>query len=215
VEIDARNLQAARRALDVYRSGPIRAINGLGVYRAAALHEVGYFSDRNLHSYEEFDLAARLRVRGWELQRIDSISATHEGHKDANYALLRRRWRTRYAWGSGELLRSAIGRPHFGIVLGHPDIRLWCMVVIWWVAILTLPIAAWVAGAGLGFSLLATLALAVLPFAAMSLKRQSLTLGVYSVVSWLVFTAGMLAGLSRSRREPTSPIAAELIRPGG
>ena len=47
------------------RPGPVSRLDGGGLYRRVAIAEVDYLSDRNLHSYEELDLALRLRARGW------------------------------------------------------------------------------------------------------------------------------------------------------
>lgn len=213
IEVDACNDQAARRAAEVQLPGSADKIDGLGVYRRSALVATGYFSDRNLHSYEEFDLAARLRVCGWKLQRLPIVSAEHEGHKDSNYTLLRRRWHSRYAWGAGELVRAAIGKPHLPIVLAHADVRLWIMVIGWWLvlsAITTLTLVtdqAWLATV--------SVALLITPLVLMCFKRRSFVLGLFSVVSWQVYAAGFVAGLLRSRRAPRDPIAAHYPQESG
>jgi GT2 family glycosyltransferase len=49
--------------------GPVDRLDGGALYRRHAIAEVGYLSDRNLHSYEEFDLAARLRARSTRPRR--------------------------------------------------------------------------------------------------------------------------------------------------
>ena len=84
-----------------------------GLYRAAALREVVYFSNRNLHAYEEMDLGLRLTACGWAIHRIAIRSVLHHGRTEGNWALLARRWRSRYLDGAGELLRAAVGRRYF------------------------------------------------------------------------------------------------------
>ena len=84
-----------------------------GLYRGSALRQVGYFSNRNLHAYEEMDLGLRLTSAGWILRRIATRSVIHHGRTEGNWALLARRWRSRYLDGAGELLRAAVGRPYF------------------------------------------------------------------------------------------------------
>ncbi|WP_447476566.1 glycosyltransferase family 2 protein, partial [Escherichia coli] len=74
VEMNVDNLEFTRRVRRVSpenRTGSIDRMNGGGLYRRAAIAEAGYFSDRNLHGYEEFDLGVRLRSLGWELHRLD------------------------------------------------------------------------------------------------------------------------------------------------
>src|SRR3954453_1814839 len=45
-----------------------------GLYRRAAIESIGFLTDRNLHSGEEFDLGARLVARGWGVGRIDQLA---------------------------------------------------------------------------------------------------------------------------------------------
>ena len=96
--------------------GTVDRLDGGGVYRRSAIESVGYFTNRNLHSYEEYELAARLHANGWKLKRIDVEAVAHFGHKIEAYALLKKRWSSGYVLGIGELLRSAIGKPHFKFI---------------------------------------------------------------------------------------------------
>jgi hypothetical protein len=57
------------RASPHLRPGNVDRLDGGGLYRRSAIEAAGYLSDRNLHSYEEFDLAIRLRALGWRLWR--------------------------------------------------------------------------------------------------------------------------------------------------
>ena len=83
-----------------------------GLYRAAALREVGYFSNRNLHAYEEMDLGLRLaRARAGRCAALPCASVLHHGRTEGNWPLLVRRWRSRYLDGAGELLRAAARPP--------------------------------------------------------------------------------------------------------
>src|SRR5437868_14430278 len=119
--------------------GEVDRLDGGGLYRRIAIEETGFLSDRNLHSYEEFDLAVRLRALGWKLWRLPVASATHHGHDAAPYSLLMRRWRAKYVCGLGELLRGAVGRKHFRLVLrGLKELRLYAAVLVWWVALATI-----------------------------------------------------------------------------
>lgn len=165
-----------------------------GLYRASAVREAGWFADRNLHAFEEFDLAARLQARGWKLARIDLAAVDHYGHQTGGYKLLLRRIRSGYSGAPGEVLRGALGQPHQHIVLrrmGH--VRAGVAVIAWWVML----IASLFSG-----SWWLLLALLVAPIAFLSLRRRSLRLGLYSLAAWNVSAVGLISGLFRRRVHP-------------
>lgn len=211
VEMNVENLEFARRvrrAAPENRIGDIDRMNGGGLYRREAVAQAGYFSDRNLHGYEEFDLGVRLRSLGWTLHRLDRPFVEHFGHTLNAYALLVRRWRSKYLRGVGELLRAAWGKPYFGMLLKElPELRLWAVVYAWLAAVLVAPLLA----PSLGLGLLASLALLLLPIAAMSLKQKSLSLGVYAVVAWLFHAAALPLGFLQRRRAPEAWIESRLL----
>jgi GT2 family glycosyltransferase len=83
VELNRSSLEYRERALrnPAHLSpGEVDRLDGGGLYRRFAIEEAGYLSDRNLHAYEEFDLAVRLRSLGWKLKRIPMDAVTHRGH---------------------------------------------------------------------------------------------------------------------------------------
>jgi GT2 family glycosyltransferase len=168
-----------------------------GLYRSEAIRDVGYFADKNLHAFEEFDLAARLAARGWRLARLNATSLLHYGHSENSYRLLWKRLQSGYASGAGEVLRAAIGRPHLSFVISRlSHLRHGALVVGWWVLLalaLFLPTEpAW------RLAMLAFLLLT--PIAFLALRRRSLRLGVYCLAAWNVSALGIMAGLARSRR---------------
>lgn len=233
----AREVEAHRRA------GPVDRLDGGGLYRRVAIAEVGYLSDRNLHSYEELDLALRLRSRGWRLWRLPLDATRHEGHAAPALRLLWRRWQTGYACGCGEVLRAALGQPWWRLLRKDMrELRLYLAVLAWWLALaavfaIALALALGVASGGreatgtiLGPNLGPMLGsvplpppalawsalawLAITPWAVMTLRRRSARAGLYAVASWCVHAAGLLRGLLADRRPPRAPIAAHVIRPG-
>lgn len=187
------------------RAGEVDRLDMGGLYRCRAINESGYFSNRNLHSYEEFDLAIRLRVRGWKLWRLPLPAINHYGHDTPHYQLLLRRWRSSYICGLGELLRAAIGQPHLPLALsGLHELKIYLAVLAWMLLLILslaipLPLANWL-------GLFVPLALA--PFVLMSVRKRSLRKAVYSVVSWLFNGFGLLRGLLRPQQSPQTPIAA-------
>ena len=139
VELNTESMEYRERGLRAaahLSPGEVDRLDSGGLYRRRAIEECGYFSDRNLHSYEEFDLAARLRSLAWKLWRIPMDAVTHPGHDIPPYQLLLRRWRTRYAFGLGELVGAAAGQPHMRLVWrGMRELRIYLGVLAWWLVL--------------------------------------------------------------------------------
>jgi glycosyltransferase involved in cell wall biosynthesis len=206
------NLEFARRvARDApeKRAGPIDRMNGGGLYRRAAIENVGYFSDRNLHAYEEFELGARLRDAGWRLHRLDRRFVSHYGHTENSYRLLLRRWRSKYLFGIGELLRASLGRRYFLRLLADlPELKLWLAIYLWWGASLALLVL--LPGKALAVALvLGSFAAAVL---AMSRRKGGLSMGLYTVVAWFFHAAALPVGFLRRRRDPAAPVESTILK---
>lgn len=189
--------------------GEVDRLNGGGLFRKSAVDKLGYLTNRNLHAFEEYELAVRLRANGWRLVRLNQVAVKHYGHTDASFALLWRRWRARYAWGAGELLREAWGSHYFGTVLRSIQLyRQGAMVAAWWMAALIsgglallYPGVWWLVGA-----LLTT------PFVAAAVRRKSIADGVYVVAFQNLYTAGIIAGFFAAKRgDPrVAPVLREL-----
>lgn len=211
VEMCVENLEFARR---VRRAGPedrigdVDRLNGGGLYRRAAIEAAGYFSDRNLHGYEEFDLGLRLRAAGWKLHRLDRRFVGHFGHTMNAYSLLVRRWQSKYLRGVGELLRAAIGQKHFRQLLRElPELRLWGFVYVWWLTLLLVLLLVPHKGVALGIDLL----LIALVVGAMSAKHGNLELGLYAVVAWWFHAAALPLGFLQVRRAPAEWIESRVL----
>lgn len=182
-----------------------------GLYRRSAIASAGYFADRNLHSYEEFDLAARLRCLGWDLWRMPVDAVSHFGHDTPPYALLMRRWRSRYICGLGEVLRAAWGQPRMHVVLREVrELRIYAATLGLLSLVLVLllwPAAPW---PRLGWAA----ALLAAPVAFMTWRKRSLKRGIYAVVSWGFNAVGLLRGLLRRQRPAMQPVEGQLLQEG-
>lgn len=209
LEYRARN----EKPLAQRRAGSVDRLDGGGLYRRSAIESVGYLSDRNLHSYEEFDLGLRLRLKGWTLWRLPIDAASHQGHATAPFALLKQRWRSGYAWGVGQLLRAAWGQPRrLAALMGLREVRLYLTVLGFWLLLIL----------GLGLSPLlgvpplttlgAALTTGLLALAFMSWRKRSLERGLYALTAWHVNAAGLLRGLLQNRRRTHTPIDSCLIQ---
>jgi glycosyltransferase involved in cell wall biosynthesis len=213
VEHEETNLEYVKResSADPDRQpGRVTRLDGGGVYRRAAIESVGFFTDRNLHGAEEFDLGARLHARGWSLARIDQPAVDHFGHKGSAYRLLVRRVRSRYAFSSGEVLRAALGQKHFGFVIRQRGkvFGLWLAVHAWWLCLAAAPFVADTPQ----HLIAAVLGLLLLPVAVMAVRCRSVSLGIYSVVAWNAYALCFIPGLLRSRIDPARWIDSEQIK---
>ncbi len=192
------------------RPGAVARLDCGGVYRRAAVESVGYLTDRNLHGAEELELGARLRANGWTLARIDRPAIDHYGHAGNAFRLLRRRWTSRIAFGMGEVLRASLGRPQFWPLWRQVrrNVFLSAAVYAWWLCLLATP---FVGGASyLAAGVIATLGL--FPFAVMSARCRSASLGVYSVAAWNVYALGIWPGLLQRRVDPAAWIDSAVVR---
>ncbi len=198
----------AERASGHLSPGPVDRLDGGGLYRRRAIEDAGYFSDRNLHSYEEFDLAVRLRTLGWQLWRLPLDAADHFGHDAPPYSLLLRRWHSRYVCGLGELVRAAVGQPSLRLVWQDlRELRLYIAVLLWWVVLATVPF--WPAQSTTRVPCFLGLLLA--PLLIMACRKKSWTKAVYSVVSWCFNAAGLVRGMLLSRRPAFEAIPSRVL----
>ena len=213
VERETENLEYVKRANDPnleLRPGEVTRLDCGGVFRRTAIQSVGYLGDRNLHGGEELELGARLRAQGWKLARIQVASIDHHGHGGNAYALLRRRWATGFAFSNGEILHASLGTEALPLVLRKMrwDLFLAASVHAWWFLLIAVPIFTH----GLFAGMAALAALAVLPFAAMSVRGRSVGVGIYSGAAWNVYAAGLWPGLLRRRIDPAGWIDSVVIR---
>ena len=180
--------------------GDVDRLDMGGLYRAAALNGVGYFTHRGLHSCEELELGCRLKADNWRLARLATPSIRHWGHTLPRYVLLLRRIRSRYFLGPGELLRSSLGRPWLRRTLKAFRAYL-AMVFLWAFGLLSitlLPFAVW--------PFVSFLAIVFLLIARASVKRSSISDGVYGFIAWNVYGIGLLRGFCRPTIDPMVPV---------
>jgi glycosyltransferase involved in cell wall biosynthesis len=214
VELNTESLEYVSReqraAAEPHReAGSVDRLDGGGLYRRSAIEAAGYFSDRNLHSYEEYDLGVRLRSLGWTLWRLPRNAVTHFGHDAPPYSLLMRRWRSRYVCGLGEVIRGALGEPRLPMLIkGLRELRIYLAVLAWWLILGST--IFW--PATLNFRFAFFLLLLLTPFFFMAWRRRSLVSAAYAVISWCFNTAGLVRGLIRSRRSPHEMIPSRILQ---
>jgi len=199
------------RAADHMKAGHVNRLDMGGLYRRQAIEQVGYLSDRNLHSYEEFDLAIRLRAAGWRLQRLAVDAVDHHGHDIPPYALLKRRWKSKYINGIGEVTRSAIGKAHFSL-LGRELRELYIyLAFLGWMSIGV----AIVIGAAKTLSTFHTfllfLVISAMPPIALFMKKRSVEKATYAYASLALHAAALIRGFFAKKHAPYGRISSTLI----
>jgi hypothetical protein len=192
----------------VENGSEVECLVGGGLYRRSAIEEVRYLSDRNLHGFEEYDLGARLRSRGWRLIRLNSYAVDHYSYQLGTYRLLWQRLRAGRLLALGEILQAAIpGHYLVGAVVELRPIRFALgTLLVWVIALLVaskLPNALLVI-AFLGIS-------ATLPVLVMAARSGSLSVGAYSVLVWQLTGITLLLGLARARKPPTAAVPCRIL----
>lgn len=193
-------MREARRPAHL-EAGAVDRLDGGGLFRRAAIEDVGYLADRNLHSFEELELGARLACRGWKLKRLDLVAVDHADHQVSDARLMAMRWRMGYVSGPGELVRAVWGKPHFlGAVI---KVRLVAIVgLVYAMLAAMLGLTAIYGWAGLAASVL----MGAATLAVMIARKRDVQLGLQSVATWLFYAAGFPRGLLARRRDPLEPI---------
>lgn len=199
-EMNIQNAEFRGRAAQAsphMRIGEVDRLNMGGLYRKSAIDKLGYLTNRNLHAFEEFELAVRLRADGYHLIRLDMPAVRHYGHTDDSFLLLGKRWRSKYAWGIGELVRESIGKKYLSRVLFEVKLyRQAALVLGWWCVLVVLSFMVLMGD----MNWAAPIFILLVPIVAMSLKRRSVSDGVYVVAFLCVFTAGLIAGAFSGRK---------------
>ena len=211
VEAHPARLQASARQEQTQESlhGSVKCLDGGGLYRRIAIESIGYLSDRNLHSYEEFDLAVRLRSLGWELCCLPVNMVRNFGHKTPPYQLLLQRWRTGRLCGLGELLRASTGQARLHLVRQElRELQIYLGALGWWVVLLSTPF--WPLPPALRLACFGVLLAG--PLLVMRWRQHSWQQAVYSMMSGSLNAAGLVRGLLQPRQSATQAIASQILR---
>ncbi len=188
--------------------GPTSHLGGGGLYRTAAVRSVGHFSNRNLHSFEELELGVRLNHAGWKLIRLQHVSSKHHCHQMGGYSLLLRRWKSGFLMGSGECIRSALGKSYFFRIAP-------CFMFLYataaWLAVLGF---LWLSPLGGNGNMGISFCVFMIPFVLLSLRYKDLSAAVYCMASWLFSLPGAVRGFLRAQVDPGSPISRRLVQRG-
>lgn len=192
-----------QRLHKIYPLGDCDHLGGGGLYRRSAIEKIGYLTNRNLHAYEEAELGMRLLDAGYKLHRLDTPYFSHTSHTMPTFKLLKYRWRSGYHQAPGELLRSAWRKPYLGYALKmvKNEVIFTLYMLILLIAILTFDAEV------IGMTLLPLLVFIILK----AIKNRSLIGGLQSVINLSVLSVGLIKGLSRPMRDPTTPPGSKVV----
>ena len=212
IEANPARLQASARqeqTQEPLKPGSVERLDGGGLYRRSAIESVGYLSDRNLHSYEEFDLAVRLRSRGWKLWHLPLYVVFHFGHEIPPYELLLQRWRNGRLCGLGELLRASAGQARLRLVRQElRELQIYLGALGWWAVLLSTPF--WPLPPAVRLACFG--ALLAGPMLVIRWRKRSWSQAVYSMMSGSLNAAGLVRGLLQPRQSATEAIASQILR---
>ncbi|MFB0712484.1 glycosyltransferase family 2 protein [Buttiauxella noackiae] len=192
-----------QRLHEIYPIGDCDHLGGGGLYRRAAIEKIGYLTNRNLHAFEEAELGMRLLHAGYKLHRLDVPYFSHTSHNMPTFKLLMYRWRSGYNQATGELLRSAWGKPYLRDVLKMLKNEIIFSIYMFALLISILTFNAEI----IGIALLPLLAFIILK----AIKNRSLINGLHSVVNLAVLSAGLVKGLTHPVRDPMVPPDSKVI----
>lgn len=212
-EMVVTNSAMAGRKAKAENSTPASSVSCLnmgGLYRRSAIEKVGYLTNRNLHSFEEFELGLRLHSAGWDLKRINVQSIKHFGPDCSSIKLLCRRWKTLYACGNGELFRAAWSKPYFLNALMQLRVyRIQLAVLIVWIGLIFNLFLNNFTLHSIGHIFFLWVAI----FIYISIAKRSLARGMYSIAAWHVGVFGFFKGIFiKKNHKPTDPIAFLVVK---
>ena len=186
--------------------GIVDRLNMGGMYRKEAINDVEYFSNRNLHAFEEFELGLRLGQKKWKLVRLPVNWVKHFGHSDNTLSLLWKRWKSKYSFGPGELVHAALFQPYLKKVI--LEFKAFFMIIFWWISlivgVLTIPVTK--------LPIFVSLALGFVLFFLAIAKKRSVSFGAYAFLTWNILSLGLLAGLIRKQISPLSNIKDKCVK---
>ncbi|MBD3202964.1 glycosyltransferase [Candidatus Woesearchaeota archaeon] len=167
-----------------------------GLYRKDAVEKVGYFSNPYFYAYEEFDIGAKLRKKGYVLLRIPEKMIEHFGDESTSFETLVSRWKSSYLLGSGQYLRKSISGGHFLKTL--IELKIYVFTLFW----LLFGFVSLMSLAHTSIVFLFYLFLTVFFLIGLLLIKRNITKTVFSLVSWNFQAIGMLVGIFAGSGSP-------------
>ena len=168
--------------------GQVEYLDGGGLYNKKAIKQVGYLSNPYLFSGEESELGYELIKRNYKIIRLNIPFATHYFDKDSTPRILLRKWKTRYMFGFGQVLRLSISSGFFIKYL--LKLRIYILTLIWYILLLIVILSLKFSFIPFLIYSIITLILAI----TLLIKKRSLKEGFFSIFSWAITTTGIVCG---------------------
>jgi GT2 family glycosyltransferase len=177
-----------------------------GLYRRSAIDDVGYFSNRNLNSFEELELGLRLVEAGWRLERIPGVAVHHYGYVLSSFSSLRKRIKSGYYRGYGQIFRIYFDKKQI-FRLTKMFLHIYTIILLWMLSLFT---------TGMGFMnplfFVMTILLYVSLFLFLALKKRNIFEGFFCFVQWNIQGYFFLLGFLQTMVSPKKPISYNLIK---
>jgi GT2 family glycosyltransferase len=185
----------------------VEELGGGGLYRRAAIEQVGYLSNRWLAAFEEADLGMRLRSHGWRLLRLPAVSVEHEGHQESNISMLMRLWKNGRAQATGALIRSAFFKPWF--VRSVRKNGYVFIIPFFYLLTAFSSLLLGLAGAPWGGGTLACLAFFLI---ALAIRKRSVSEAISTFLVWHFFFFSAAFGLLKKPGDPKKKIDSVMVK---
>ena len=206
--LNATDIQRLQNAKGQTKQTVETELGGGGLYKRSAIKRVGYLAHQSLRAYEEAELGFRLRTSGFRLVRLADISVYHEGHDESNFHLMRRVWRNGRLMAATVMLKTAVGRPWFKLVLqklkhllSTLGLQILSLAVVAYFVATHSYIRAFVAFGGIWSAV----------FALLVLKHKSVALAAWRIIFWNFSVLALIMGLRVAVRDPLAPIESKIL----
>ncbi len=167
-----------------------------GLYRRTAIDDVGYFSNPYFYAYEEYDLGAALREKGYKMVRIPERMIEHYGDETTSFETLKSKWKSKYLFGSGQYLRSSLTSWHF--LKTVYELRIYVFTFFWFIlGISSIFSLYWTNKLFMVYLIITGLIVVLL-----IIRKKSVNKLIFSFASWSLQSLGMCVGFLLKNRSP-------------
>lgn len=176
----------------------VKQLGGNGLYRRAALDEVGSFNPY-VRSFEEAELGARLRQAGWSLLRIPDLMAHHHTQKPDALAEYWRRLRSNLLTGQGQVLRLSLRQ---GLFWEHATQLNRVLLFLAWAAFGLFTLIAGLLGSTTAPPTI-WLVMSMVLVVAFAIRSRSATKPFQLILDWAVCSVPLVWGFTLPPADPT------------
>jgi glycosyltransferase involved in cell wall biosynthesis len=185
-------------------------LGGGGLYRNAAIENVGYFSHSALSACEELELGSRLVCKGWSLIRLHDDATLHTGHNESDFQRIKRLWNNGRLSANGILLKSAFAKPWFNVCASHLWFLFMPLLVNVIISFVLLIVSFFINLPTYSF-LFSFVGAWLLIFLLTSIKKKSVKDAAVSLVTWHITFFAALLTIFKKSVEPNLNLKGKII----